>query len=134
MPFAERVALVTGASQGIGRACALELARAGAKVALAARNQDKLKIVAAEIAAAGGQAEAFQLDVSSEESIKAAAKEAIAQFGKVDILVNNAGFGDMAPIEEVTDEHFEKVMAINLFGVFRYCREAARTSCPETAA
>jgi 3-oxoacyl-[acyl-carrier protein] reductase len=51
----------------------------------------------------------------------------------VDILVNNAGFGDMAPIEEVTDEHFEKVMAINLFGVFRYCREAARHFMPRNS-
>lgn len=55
---------------------------------------------------------------------------AIEEFGKVDILVNNAGFGDMAPIEEATDEHFEKVMAINLFGVFRYCRQAVRQVMP----
>ncbi len=65
-----KIALVTGASQGIGRACALELARAGATVALAARNEAKLAEVAAEIAAAGGQASAFALDVASEESIK----------------------------------------------------------------
>ena len=65
-----KIALVTGASQGIGRACALELAKAGAKVALAARNETKLAEVAAEIAAAGGEAAAFALDVASEESIK----------------------------------------------------------------
>jgi len=116
MPFAERVALVTGASQGIGRACALELARAGAKVALAARNQDKLKIVAAEIAAAGGQAEAFQLDVSSEESIKAATKEAIAQFGKVDILVNNAGVTRDQLVMRMKRPEWDEVIATNLTG------------------
>ena len=68
-----RIALVTGASQGIGRACALELARAGATVALAARNESKLAEVAAEIAVAGGQPAVFVLDVASEESIKTGA-------------------------------------------------------------
>src|ERR1035437_6421880 len=86
-----RIALVTGASQGIGRACALELARAGATVALAARNEAKLAEVAAEIEAAGGQAAAFALDVASEEQIKAGAKAGIERFGKGEILVNNGG-------------------------------------------
>src|SRR5260370_1442400 len=89
--LAGRIALITGASQGIGRACALELARAGASVALAARNLDKLAEVAAEIAAAGGTAHAFALDVASEESIKDCAKAVIAHFGGVNVLVNNAG-------------------------------------------
>ncbi len=89
--LAGRIALVTGASQGIGRACALELARAGASVALAARNLDKLAGVASEIAAAGGTAHPFALDVASEESIKDCAKAVIAHFGGVNILVNNAG-------------------------------------------
>src|ERR1700686_3361242 len=86
-----RVALVTGASQGIGRACALELARQGACVALAARNLEKLTAVAAEITAAGGMAHPFELDVADEESIKAGAKAVIAHYGKVEILINNAG-------------------------------------------
>ena len=86
-----RIALVTGASQGIGRACALELARNGATVALAARISTNSKSVAAEIAAAGGTAKAFALDVASEDSIKACAKAVIAEFGAVHILVNNAG-------------------------------------------
>src|SRR5258708_1551230 len=89
--LAGRIALITGASQGIGRACALELARAGASVALAARNLDKLAEVAAEIAAAGGTAHAFALDVANEESIKDCAKAVIAHFGGGNILVNNAG-------------------------------------------
>src|ERR1700759_5418877 len=89
--LAGRIALVTGASQGIGRACAMELAKQGAVVALAARNLDKLAEVAAEIAAAGGTAHAFALDVSNEESIKDCAKAVLADFGAVHILVNNAG-------------------------------------------
>jgi len=85
------VALVTGASQGIGRACAIALARRGAAVALCARSEDKLKAVHDEIAAAGGKAAVFKLDVTNDDEIKAVVKSVIEQFGKVDILVNNAG-------------------------------------------
>jgi 3-oxoacyl-[acyl-carrier protein] reductase len=91
MTLSGRVALVTGASQGIGHACALKLAEAGAAVAVAARNQGKLEELVAQITAAGGQAAAFPLDVADEEQIKSVFKAAIAHFGKVDILVNNAG-------------------------------------------
>src|SRR5262249_35696380 len=91
MTFSERVALVTGASQGIGKACAIRLASDGATVALAARSQEKLNEAVRQIAQSGGKATAFQLDVGDEEQIKAAFKDVIAQFGKVDILVNNAG-------------------------------------------
>ncbi len=91
MSLSGRVALVTGASQGIGRTCALKLAAAGAAVAVAARNQEKLNELVNEITTANGNAAAFALDVSDEEQIKSAIKSAIAQFGKIDILVNNAG-------------------------------------------
>ena len=86
-----RVALVTGASQGIGRACALALAEAGATVAVAARNEEKLNAVAQEITGKGGKASAFKLDVTNEEEIKTTVKAIIAQLGKIDILLNNAG-------------------------------------------
>src|SRR3984893_10635936 len=89
--FEGRIALVTGASQGIGRACALALAEGGATVALAARNEEKLAQVAAEIAAKGGQAAVFRMDVSNEEEVKAAVKAVLARFEKIEILVNNAG-------------------------------------------
>src|ERR1700727_2131700 len=89
--LAVRIALVTGASQGIGKAAALRLAQAGASVALAARNEEKLAEVAAEITAAGGTAHVFSLDLASEDSIKACGKAVIAHFGKIDILVNNGG-------------------------------------------
>src|SRR6202521_2291172 len=91
MTLSGRVALVTGASQGIGRACALKLAQSGATLALAARGQEKLQTLADEIGAAGGKATAFPLDVGDEEQIKSTFKATIAQLGKIYILVNNAG-------------------------------------------
>ena len=113
-----RIALVTGASQGIGRACALELARAGATVALAARNEAKLTAVAAEIEAAGGQASAFSLDIASEESIKAAAKAVIERFGKVEILVNNAGITRDGLMLRMKRSDWDDVLGTNLTGAF----------------
>src|SRR5215469_5014233 len=91
MSLSGHVAFITGASQGIGRTCALRLAKEGAAVAVAARNQEKLNELVNEITAAGGKAAAFPLDVAEEEQVKATIKGAIAQFGKIDILVNNAG-------------------------------------------
>jgi len=91
MNLTGRVAVVTGSSQGIGRACALELAKRGASVALLARNQQKLEEVAAEISAMGGKARVTPADIGDEEQIKAAFKAVIAELGKIDILVNNAG-------------------------------------------
>jgi len=115
---AGRIALVTGASQGIGRACALELARAGATVALAARNLDKLAGVAAEITAAGGKAQAFALDVASEESIKECAKAVIAHFGAVNILVNNAGITRDILALRMKRKDWDDVLTTNLTGAF----------------
>jgi len=113
-----RIALVTGSSQGIGRACALELARAGATVALAARNLDKLADVAAEISAAGGKAHIFALDVSSEESIKECAKAVIAHFGAVNILVNNAGITRDILALRMKRKDWDDVLSTNLTGAF----------------
>jgi 3-oxoacyl-[acyl-carrier protein] reductase len=113
-----RIALVTGASQGIGRACALELARAGATVALAARNETKLAEVAVEIEAAGGQAAIFRLDVSSEESIKSGAKAGVERFGKVEILVNNAGITRDGLMMMMKRADWDDVLGTNLTGAF----------------
>ena len=113
-----RIALVTGGSQGIGRACALELARAGATVALAARNEAKLAEAAAEIAAAGGTAAAFALDVASEDSIKTGAKAVIERFGKVEILVNNAGITRDGLVMRMKRADWDDVLSTNLTGAF----------------
>jgi 3-oxoacyl-[acyl-carrier protein] reductase len=113
-----KVALVTGASQGIGRAVALRLAKDGLSVALAARNEDKLKQVAAEIAAAGGRAEIFTLDVSNEESIKATAKAVLAHFGRVDVLVNNAGITRDNLLLRMKRADWDDVLQTNLTGTF----------------
>jgi len=113
-----RIALVSGASQGIGRAVALELARQGAHVALAARNVEKLSAVEAEITAAGGTAKAFALDVASEDSIKECAKAVIANFGKVEILVNNAGITRDMLAMRMKRADWDDVLTTNLTGAF----------------
>ncbi len=113
-----RIALVTGASQGIGRACALELARAGATVVLAARNEIKLAKAVAEIEGAGGQAMAIPLDVASEESIKAGAKALIERFGRVEILVNNAGITRDGLMLRMKRTDWDEVLGTNLTGAF----------------
>lgn len=113
-----RVALVTGASQGIGRACAIELARAGAKVALCARNVEKLQEVAKEIAANGGESEAIKMDVANEEEIKASVKAAMGRFGKVDILVNNAGITRDQLVMRMKRSDWDDVINTNLTGPF----------------
>lgn len=113
-----RVALITGASQGIGRATAVTLAAQGATVALAARSKDKLEAVAAEIRAAGGTAEIFTLDISAEDSIKAAAKDVLMQLHKIDILVNNAGVTRDGLMLRMKRFDWDSVLATNLTGTF----------------
>jgi len=120
---AGRVALVTGASQGIGRACALALAEGGASVALAARHEEKLAQVAQEIQAKGGQATVFAMDVSNEEAIKATVKAAIDRFQKVDILVNNAGITRDTLLMRMKRSDWDSVLQTNLTGPF-LCTQA----------
>jgi 3-oxoacyl-[acyl-carrier protein] reductase len=119
MPVLEgRVALITGASQGIGRATAVALAAQGATVALAARSQDKLESVAEEIRAAAGTAEIFTLDISSEDSIKAAARDVLLKLHKIDILVNNAGITRDGLMLRMKRLDWDSVLATNLTGTF----------------
>src|SRR5260370_2162255 len=112
----DHVARVTGASQGIGRACAIALAQTGAKVALAARNEEKLAQVVSEIKAAGGEAAAFKMDVANEDEIKSTAKAVIDQFGKIDILVNNAGVTRDTLLMRMKRADWDSVIATNLTG------------------
>jgi len=118
MTLSGRVALVTGASQGIGRACALKLAEAGAAVAVAARNQAKLDELVAQITAAGGKAAAFALDVADEEQIKSTFKAAIAQFGRIDILVNNAGITRDQLVMRMKRADWDAVINTNLTSAY----------------
>jgi 3-oxoacyl-[acyl-carrier protein] reductase len=116
--LANKIAIVTGASQGIGRACALTLAAQGAAVALAARNEEKLRAVAQEIASAGVHAEPFVLDVANEASIKDTVKAVIAKFGRIDILVNNAGITRDMLLLRMKRTDWDDVIATNLTGTF----------------
>jgi len=113
-----RVALVTGASQGIGRACALVLAAGGARVVLCARNEEKLNEVAAEITAQGGEAAVFRMDVSHEVEIKAGVKAILARFDKIDILVNNAGITRDQLMMRMKRADWDDVINTNLTGPF----------------
>jgi len=118
MSLSGHVAFVTGASQGIGRTCALRLAKDGAAVAVAARNQEKLHELVSEITAAGGQAAAFPLDVANEDQIKEAVKAAIAQFGKIDILVNNAGITRDQLVMRMKRTDWDAVLQTNLTSAY----------------
>src|ERR1035437_5216100 len=113
-----RIALVTGAAQGIGRAVSLELARAGATLAVADINEEKLALVAAEIQALGGTAAAFRLDVSSQQAIDTGAKAILDRCGKVKVLVNNAGITRDNLMMSMKRAEWDLVLAINLTGPF----------------
>ena len=119
-----RVAVVTGASQGIGRACAIELAKRGANVALLARNQQKLEEVAQEIAAAGGKARVTPTDIENEEQVKAAFKGVIADLGKIDILVNNAGITRDQLIMRMKRADWDAVLNTNLTSAYLCTQQA----------
>jgi 3-oxoacyl-[acyl-carrier protein] reductase len=113
-----KTAFVTGASRGIGRACALELSKAGAKVALAARDLGKLEEVASQIRSAGGEAFVVAMDVSSADSIKAAIATAAKDFGRIDILVNNAAITKDGLALRMKKDDWDAVIATNLTGAF----------------
>ncbi len=113
-----KVALVTGAARGIGRACAIALARAGADVALGLRDRDAGGDVADAIRALGRRALPLQMDVSQRTQIAPAVAEARRAFGRIDILVNNAGIGPPNPALSVTEEDFDATLAVNLKGTF----------------
>jgi len=118
MTLSGRVALVTGASQGIGRSCALKLAKSGAAVAVAARNASKLDELVNEIVAGGGKAIACPLDVGDEEQVKAAFKSAIGELGKIDILVNNAGITRDQLVMRMKRADWDSVLNTNLTSAY----------------
>ena len=118
----DRVALVTGAGRGIGQACSLALARAGAEVWLMARSRGEIDRVAAAIRAAGGKAHAIACDVTE----TAAMKKAIAAIPVLDVLVNNAGTNIPEPFVEVSEEHLDQLLTLNVRSAFLVAQAAAR--------
>jgi NAD(P)-dependent dehydrogenase (short-subunit alcohol dehydrogenase family) len=124
--LAGRVALVTGASSGLGRHFARLLARHGARVAIAARRTDALATLAAEIAADGGTADPVALDVRDPASVSAAVAAATAKAGGLDIVVNNAGVAMTKPALSTTEDDWRLVLDTNLDGAFRVARSCAQ--------
>jgi len=124
--LAGQVAIVTGASQGLGRAIAEALAAAGAAVALVARSADKLAAVAAGSVAAGGRAEAFPCDVTQGEDIQRVVDAVVEKLGRLDILVNNAGVTRDTLLPRMSDEEWDQVLTTNLRAPFLFMRAASR--------
>src|SRR6202167_5303568 len=123
----DKVALVTGASQGIGRDTALALAQAGAKVAVAARNQEKLAALVIEIKAAGGVALAVKMDVADGEQVKAGFKQVVETFGRLDILVKNAAITPAGLSKRMKQDDWEAVLRTNLTGAHLCTQQALLT-------
>ena len=122
----DKVALVTGASSGIGRGIARGLAHEGARVVLAARREAELRVLEQELTAAGGQALAVVTDVTDEAQVEQLFARTMEHFGRLDILFNNAGAFDGGPLDELSVEAWDKVIAVNLRGPFLCTRAAFR--------
>jgi NAD(P)-dependent dehydrogenase (short-subunit alcohol dehydrogenase family) len=121
-----RVAVVTGASRGIGRALALALADAGADLALASRSAEGLEAVSAEVAARGGRALAVPTDVADVAQVRRLVERTVEAFGRLDVLVNNAGLNIRRPALEFTEQDWDAIHAVQLRGVFFACQAAGR--------
>ena len=121
-----QVALVTGAARGIGHACALALAHAGADVVLGLRDAKTAAELAAEIDGMGRRTLRLQMDITSLEEIRTAIETAVKHFGRLDILVNNTGLGPSNPAEKVREEDFDFTLAVNLKGTFFVSQEVGK--------
>jgi NAD(P)-dependent dehydrogenase (short-subunit alcohol dehydrogenase family) len=117
-----KVAVITGASKGLGKAMALALAAEGAQIALVSRNIEQLNEVGRAVKDAGGEARVFQADVAEEEQVRKLERDVTGAFGKVHILINNAGINVRKPIVEFTLEEWHRVMNTNVTSVFLMCR------------
>jgi NAD(P)-dependent dehydrogenase (short-subunit alcohol dehydrogenase family) len=121
-----QVALVTGATGGIGADLATALGLAGARVGVAGRRDDRVSEVVETIRAAGGEAEPVELDLTNRESIEAAVGHVVETFGRIDILVNNAGLGTNHDAIDATEAEWDELFAVNVRGLFFACQSAAR--------
>ncbi|MEN7536459.1 SDR family oxidoreductase [Aurantiacibacter flavus] len=122
--LAGRVAVVTGASSGIGEACAIEFVNRGAKVVLAARRIERLEGLVAKIEAMGGEALAIATDVTDEDAVRNLFAQAVAKFGTVDVLINNAGIAENTPVHETSLEQWSQVINTNLTSAFLCAKHA----------
>jgi len=121
-----KVAIITGASSGIGVAVAKAYAEQGADVALFARRAEKLESVANEIRAMGRKALAVRCDVGNEEQVEAGVEKVLAEFGKIDILLNNAGIATAGGVDELSNEDWQKTMDVNINGVYLMSKYVVR--------
>ncbi|MBT4610256.1 MAG: SDR family NAD(P)-dependent oxidoreductase, partial [Gemmatimonadetes bacterium] len=121
-----KTALITGAGRGIGRGVAIAYAQAGADVALVSRSQDQLDEVATEARALGVRAVSIVADIGKPEDIEAAVSTTVDQFGRLDILVNNAGINHRTPTVDFPIEEFDKIIDVNLRGVWYLSQQAAK--------
>lgn len=124
--LSDKTAIVTGASQGLGKAVAQTLAANGARVACVARNVDKLNQTVQQIQEAGGEAEAFACDVTERESVDGLVDQVVEQWEKLDILVNNAGITRDTLLPRMSDDEWDTVINTNLRGCFLFTRAASR--------
>ena len=125
--FSEQVALVTGASRGIGRRVAEDLSIHGASVALVSRTEAEIEGVAAAVAAEGGPTLGVAMDISSPPSVQEGVSRVLEEFGRIDILVNNAGIVRDKLLLRMTEEDWRQVLSTNLDGVFRVTRAVLRS-------
>lgn len=126
MLLKDRIAIVTGAGQGIGRACAVRLAEEGAKVIVSDVNDTAGKAVAAEIAKAGGTADFVDCDVSEKLDVHNLVAKALELHGRIDVLVNNAGVVDDVPFLDLSEDEYDRILRINLKGAFLAGQAVAR--------
>jgi len=130
-PLHDQVAIVTGAGSGIGRATALALAQVGVKVALAARTQQNLEVVAHDISHNGGTALVIPTDVGEENQVEQLISHTHASFGRLDILITSAGGANFGPLVESRTEDWEAMIAINLRGTYLCCKHALKVMIPQ---
>lgn len=126
MSLKDKVALVTGAASGIGRECALTMARQGAALVIADLNQAAAEVVVKEITQAGGRAISVVMDVTNEAAVNAGVQAAVDKFGSIDVLVSNAGIQIVHPIEDFPYEDWKKIIAIHLDGSFLTTKAAIK--------
>lgn len=122
--LSDKVAFITGGGTGIGRACALQFSREGARVAVAGRRAEPLAKVVAEIQTAGGQALAAPCDVTKSDQVEKAVREVVSRFGALHILVNNAGILHVGSVEETSEAEWDRLVDVNLKGIFLVSRAA----------